>query len=209
MFKIAIIIICSLIFSCNTDKKDSSARKSKNNYDRERPRIKDSIANDYYSQGLNAVKQDKLTDAENYFYKADKIENNNPIIVTARANIAYALGDSSRGESLYLHAISIDSVYVLSYLNYAKHLRQEHQPERANSILLKAIHFNPNDYDKGRIYHDLALLSIDLNSCDSAMEYAKKARIFSPDQYLSFVQEIESLLSPCNVFHQKLPLYKL
>ena len=103
------------------------------------------------------------------------------------------MGDNSTAEALYLRAISIDSNYRLSYLNYANYLRQKHQPERANSILLKAIQFNRSDYDKGSIYHDLALLSIDLKNCDSAMEYAKKARIFSPDQYLSFVQEIESL----------------
>ena len=107
--------------------------------------------------------------------------------------MAYVLGDSLRGESLYLRAITTDSMYSLSYLNYAKHLKEGHQLEKANNILLKAVQFNPYDYDKGRIYHDLALLSIEMNNCDSAKEYSKRAKLFSPGQYGSFEEEIESV----------------
>jgi tetratricopeptide (TPR) repeat protein len=196
MFKITLIAIFSFIVSCKTEKKHSSATKSANDDARERPKIKDSIARDYYSKGLDAMKQEKLTDAESYFSKADKIENNNPLILNALASMAYALGDSLRGESLYLHIISIDSVYALAYLNYAKHLLRGHQLERANGVLLKAIHHNPDDYYKGRIYHELALLNVDLNNCDSAIEYAKKAKVFSVSQDLSYL--VEDIYSLCN-----------
>jgi tetratricopeptide (TPR) repeat protein len=195
MTKLAVIIICILTIACNAKREDSSVTKNRNSISYERPKIKDSTAQHFYSKGLNAVNKKKAADAEYFFRKADTLENNNPIILTALGNMAYGLGDSLRGESLYLRAISIDSIYALAYLNYAKHLRQEHQLEKANNILLKAIQFHPDDYDKGRIYHDLALLNIDLNNCDSAMEYAKKAKLFSPDQSLSFVLEVESL---CN-----------
>lgn len=193
MIKIAVITICTLTISCNANRKDSSITENRNSLTYERPKIKDSTAQDYYGKGLNAVKKEKDADAEYFFRKADTVENNNPIIITALGNMAYGLGDSLKGEFLYLRAISIDSIYSLSYLNYAEHLKKGHQFEKANSILLKAIQFNPHDYDKGRIYHDLALLSIEMNKCDRAKEYSKRARLFSPDQYGSFVQEIESV----------------
>jgi tetratricopeptide (TPR) repeat protein len=193
MIKIAVITICTLTISCNANRKDSSVTENRNSHIYERPKIKDSTAQDYYGKGLNAIKKEKAADAENFFHKADTVENNNPIIITALGNMAYVLGDSLKGESLYLRAISIDSIFSLSYLNYAEHLKKGHQLEKANSILLKAIQFNPYDYDKGRIYHDLALLSIEMNNCDSAKEYSKRARLFSPDQYGSFVREVESV----------------
>ena len=192
MLKIAVISLCTLIISCKVNRKDSSITEHRNKFTYERPKIKDSIAQDYYSKGLDAVKKEEAVKAEYYFRKADTAENNNPIIITALGNMAYVLGDSLRGSYLYLRAISIDSIYALAYLNYAKHSREEHQLERANILLLKAIHFNPDDYDKGRIYHDLASLNIDLNNRDSAIEYAKKAKLFSPDQYGSFLEEIEA-----------------
>ncbi len=193
IIKIAVITVCTLTISCNANRKDSSVKENSNSLTYERPKIKDSTAKDYYSKGLNAVKKERDADAEYFFRKADTAEINNPIILTALGNMAYVLGDSLRGESLYLHAISIDSIYTLSYLNYAQHLKKEHQLEKANSILLKAIQFNPHDYDKGSIYHDLALLSVEMNNCDSAKEYSKRARLLSPGQYGSFVQEIESI----------------
>jgi tetratricopeptide (TPR) repeat protein len=193
MIKIAVITVCTITISCSANRTDSSVAENSNSIIYTRPIIKDSTAQNYYTKALNAAKKENAADAEYYFRKADTAENNNPIILTALGNMAYVLGDSLRSESLYLRAISIDSIYTLAYLNYAKHLKQQHQLERANIILLKAIHSNPDDYDKGRIYHDLALLNIDLNNNDSAMEYAKKAKLLSPDQYGSFVQEIESI----------------
>ena len=192
MIKIALLTFFILFFSCNTKRKYTP--KSKNDFAHEKLVIKDSLANDYYSQGLKAIRRNNYIDAKNYFNKAYKIENNNPIIVNALASASFGSGDHSRADALYLHAISTDSNYILSYIGYANYLRQKRQLEKANKILLMAIHVKPDDYYKAWIYHDLALVNVDLNKCDDAIEYANKAKIFSSSQDLSyFVKEIESL----------------
>ena len=194
MIKIALIPFFILFLSCNVNRKDMPAPKSKNDFVHKKLVIKDSIANDYYSQALKAVKRDNYIDAKIYLTKAYKIENDNPIIINALANVSYGLREHSRAEALYLHAISIDSNYMLSYISYGNYLRKTHQSEKANRILLMAIKVKPDDYYKALIYQDLALINVDLKKCGDAKDYANKAKIFSLSQDLShFVQEIDSL----------------
>lgn len=202
MIKVIFAFSLFLFFSCKgqTDKSkdDASISKIKNVVVYDNLVIKDTTAKNYFIQGVNAINFDGYADAKKYFLKANEIEENNPIILNGLANVINKLGDSLQAETLYLRSISIDSNYIISYVNYGNYLRQRHQLEKAKSVLLQGLKFNPSDQEKTGLYYNLALVNLNMDKCGEAQEFANKAQSSTPNQtekeeLKRFVQEIETL----------------
>ena len=191
-----------IFFACKgqTDntKDNPSLSKMRNVIVNDNLLIRDTVAKNYFMKGLDAINFDGFADAKKYFLKANEIEKNNPIILNGLANVINKLGDSLEAETLYLQAISIDSNYIISYVNYGNLLRQRHQLEKAKRILLQGFRFNPSDHEKTGLYYNLAMVNLNLHKCKEAIDCANKAKSYSPDQtekesLSGFVQEINSL----------------
>ncbi len=196
IFSLFIFLACK--GQTDNSKDNPSLSKMRNVIVNDNLLIKDTIAKNYFMQGLDAISFDNFTDAKKYFLKANEIEKNSPIILNGLANIINKLGDSLEAETLYLRSISIDSNYIISYVNYGNYLRQQHRLEKAKNILLQGFRFNPSDQEKTGLYYNLALVNLNLNNCDEAIECANKAKSSTPNQtekesLTSFVQEIKSL----------------
>ncbi|MET3538391.1 hypothetical protein [Chryseobacterium limigenitum] len=164
--------------SCNNSSKEKIVHKAqeKEIIVYENIYINDSIAKKIFLKGLNLLENNNYNEAYTYFREANKRQPNNVIILNALANIENIKGEKSEAEAKYKKSISIDSSYVISYVNYGKLLNQKKLYDEANSILIKGLKLNPSKAERTALYYNLIFTMVNTGKCEKAKHYAILAK---------------------------------
>ena len=178
MKKIKYFIFLLLLNSCNNNPGTKDViieSNAKNVIAYENILISDTIAKKLFIKGLQAIEGSDYSVAMDCFDKANKIEANNVIILNGLANIQNRLGKKIEAEKLYKSAISIDSTYIISYINYGNLLMEKNQLAEANEVLLTGLQFNSSNSERTSLYYNLALTNLKSNHCESAKGFISLA----------------------------------
>lgn len=166
------------LYSCNNSSKEKIVHKAqeKEVIVYENMYINDSIAKKIFLQGLNSLENNNYNEAYTYFIEANERQPNNVIILNALANIENIKGEKSEAEAKYKKSISIDSSYIISYVNYGKLLNQKKRYDEANNILTKGLKLDPSKAERTGLYYNLIFTMVNIGECEKAKQYAALAK---------------------------------
>ncbi|MCB0460990.1 MAG: hypothetical protein KDC74_13385 [Flavobacteriaceae bacterium] len=174
--KLLLIIPIFFFFACNNVQNNNKyLAPQKSVIINENVLIKNSEAKELYEKGIELFEKSDYSNAFESFNKANQIEPNNVIILNALANLHNQFGNKSDAENLYKKAITLDSSYVISYVNYGKLLIQNKSFNEANEILIKGLNEKPSNSEKASLYFNLMVTMVNTGECEKAKEYGRLA----------------------------------
>ena len=119
MKKIILTICLILIVSCKNKKTDAIM-----NFNYDNLNISNNEAKKLCIEGMKEVQIKNFEEAKIAFEKANKIEQNNVIVMNALANTVNILGEKEKAENLYKNSLKIDENFTPTYGNYGNFLNE-------------------------------------------------------------------------------------
>ena len=196
--KLLLIIPLFLFFACNNAQNtDKFLAPQKSVVVNENVFIKNSEAKELFEKGIELLENSDYSKAFDSFNKANQIEPNNVIILNALANLHNQFGNKPDAENLYKKAITLDSSYVISYVNYGKLLNQNKAFIEANKILIKGLKEKPSNSEKASLYFNLMVTMVNIGECEKAKEYGRLAEnnaeiIEQKEDIINWIAKIDS-----------------
>jgi len=161
-----LIVLCITLFSCN--EKNSNEIISIFHYDMEN--IQDSVARDFFNKGIDFAKNKKYQKAQTEFEKANNLEPKNILIVNSLGLVSQALEDFEESESWFQEALSIDSLFVNTYINYGTCLNSIENYKLAIEIMEIGRTKTNNSNDIALLCYNLAISYLNSGDCNKAKE---------------------------------------
>ena len=161
-----LIVLYITLFSCN--EKNSNEIISIFYYDIEN--IQDSVARDFFNKGIDFAKNKKYQKAQTKFEKANNLEPKNILIVNSLGLVAQALEDFDESESWFQEALSIDSLFVNTYINYGTCLNSIENYKLAIEIMEIGRTKTNNSNDIALLCYNLAISYVNSGNCNKAKE---------------------------------------
>ncbi|MDR6466295.1 MULTISPECIES: hypothetical protein [Chryseobacterium] len=134
--------------------------------------INNSEAKSLFENGLKSIESNNYDEAYTYFTDANFLEPNNVIVLNGIANIESMQGKINDAEKNYEKSLSIDSSYVISYVNYGKLLNKKKFYEKAEKILRIGLSKSPSKAEKTNLYYNLVYTLVEVGECEKAKEFA-------------------------------------
>jgi Tfp pilus assembly protein PilF len=184
-----LILLLFLLISCAQKNKNEDVYKNNTKdiilYDN--AGIKNLEAKEFFNNGLKSIEAENYAKAKEDFIAADKIENYNPMILNAIAEVESRLGDDKKSNKILQNILSIDSTYLPTYINLGRNYSHNKQYEKAKNIYLKGIKYISDKklHTKSTLFLNLSLTYTKLGDCKNGLKYSTEALKFSQNKVLS------------------------
>ena len=132
--------------------------------------IQDSVARDFFNKGIDFAKNKKYQKAQTEFEKANNLEPKNILIVNSLGLVSQALEDFEESESWFQEALSIDSLFVNTYINYGTCLNSIENYKLAIEIMEIGRTKTNNSNDIALLCYNLAISYLNSGDCNKAKE---------------------------------------
>lgn len=136
IFTFGLLLICVLITGCVTEATDEGTGEAVPEVDHKANEA--SALNDYITLANGYMKDGKRASALTAINKGLAIDDESPELLNVLAYYYMTDGEDNLAEKTYKKAISADSTYTASYLNYGVFLYQHKRYEEACDTLKKA-----------------------------------------------------------------------
>lgn len=149
--------------------------------------IKNPEALELFTKGLKKIASKNYKKAKELFLKANKIENNNIVILDALASVESHLGNNRQSINMFYKNMRKDSIQVNTYINLGQILMLERRYEEANKILMLGLKNGEkvNLDQKPGLLLNLAISFNNLQQCDKGLKYANQALEISQNNEFS------------------------
>lgn len=164
------LIFLMIFYSCNNhvDSFKSKRVSFSNNY----IPIKSTKANQYFTLGVNALAKNQFEKALKYFIESNKLETGNVMILNSIGNTECDIGNCEAGFSYFNEAISLDSLFLDSYISYGTSLGKAQQyPKAINTLKLGLSKSKSNQFEHYALCFNLAVYYYKSGNCAQARHF--------------------------------------
>ena len=162
--------------------------------------IKDEDAKSLFAKGLENVDIQNFEKAKQKFIEADKIENNNPIILNGIAQAEARLGNIEKSNQISLNIISIDSTYTATYSNLGQNYLKLKDYKKAKDILVSGLKFTNHCSleTKSILILNLSIAYLNLGDCANALKYSDEVlKISENQQIINSAEKVKKRSEDC------------
>lgn len=194
-FIFSIIFLFLIILSCKKEPDSYMDMETRNIYHFNTEGIENPEAKVLFLEGLKLATNQKFEESFQKIMMANKLEDNNPILINSLGSSIGKLGDKKRAIRMFLKAVEIDSMHYPAYQNLGVEYMRLQEFDEAEKMFLKAEQTVNNTGALAVIWINMAILHYRQKEYKTGLVYAEKAKKFSSNESVTeYIDGIIELL---------------
>jgi tetratricopeptide (TPR) repeat protein len=131
-----------------------------------------------FNKGLYYVRREDYSTAKDFFERADEESPNTPVILNAIGNCLDRTGDPLKGFTYYKKALSIDSSFIRTYVNYGCSLNNVRRYDQAEKVFRLGLNRRPSSsIEKSSLYLNLSYTYYHRGDIETALSLLDSAKM--------------------------------